>query len=206
MSVTQALFGRGTVKPRWSVLGVRSEVRPLAYRGDAVAVEGFDVIGPHNPSDTLRNGAGLPDTHSLRCAFDFCHRRCRALRSRGEPSARNRPLAVQQGHYVARLIRQEAAPDQRRSFVYSDRGMLATMGARKLWRRWDLAPSGLPAWSLWCAVHIFLLIELRSRVRVMSEWIWYYLAFQAGRKNHLYEDAVRLAKKRKHRRGASAGV
>jgi NADH dehydrogenase len=29
-------------------------------------------------------------------------------------------------------------------------------------------------------VHIFLLIEFRSRVRVMSEWIWYYLTFKPG--------------------------
>ncbi|MEP6935650.1 MAG: hypothetical protein ABI988_17205, partial [Nitrospirota bacterium] len=40
--------------------------------------------------------------------------------------------------------------------------------------------SGLSAWLLWCAVHIFLLIEFRSRVRVMSEWIWYYLTFKPG--------------------------
>jgi hypothetical protein len=28
-------------------------VWPLAYRGGAVAVEGVQVIGPHNPSDTM---------------------------------------------------------------------------------------------------------------------------------------------------------
>ena len=36
-----------------------------------------------------------------------------------------------------------------------------------------LAASG--AWF-----HIFLLIEFRSRVRVMSEWMWYYLTFKPG--------------------------
>ncbi|MEP6935963.1 MAG: NAD(P)/FAD-dependent oxidoreductase, partial [Nitrospirota bacterium] len=38
------------------------------------------------------------------------------------------PVAVQQGRYVAMLIREETAPDQRRPFVYADRGMLATIG------------------------------------------------------------------------------
>jgi len=33
---------------------------------------------------------------------------------------------------------------------------------------------------VWCVVHIFLLIEFRSRVRVMSEWVWYYLTFKPG--------------------------
>jgi NADH dehydrogenase len=40
--------------------------------------------------------------------------------------------------------------------------------------------SGLLAWLLWCIVHIFFLIGVRSRFRVMSEWIWYYITFKGG--------------------------
>jgi NADH dehydrogenase len=88
---------------------------------------------------------------------------------------------VQQGHYVAMLIREETAPDHRRPFVYADRGMLATIGrAQAVAQIGLLRLSGLAAWLLWCVVHIFLLIEFRSRVRVMSEWIWYYLTFKPG--------------------------
>jgi NADH dehydrogenase len=99
----------------------------------------------------------------------------------GNPLPAIAPVAVQQGCYVARLIRQETALDQRRPFIYSDRGMLATIGrAQAVAQMGFLRLSGLPAWLLWCVVHVFLLIEFRSRVRVMSEWVWYYLTFKPG--------------------------
>ena len=99
----------------------------------------------------------------------------------GNPLPAIAPVAVQQGRYVASLIREEIAPDQRHPFAYADRGMLATIGrAQAVAQIGLLRLSGLPAWLLWCAVHIFLLIEFRSRVRVMSEWIWYYLTFKPG--------------------------
>ena len=99
----------------------------------------------------------------------------------GNPLPGLAPVAAQQGRYVARLIREETAPDQRRPFVYNDRGMLATIGrAQAVAQIGLLRFSGLVAWLLWCVVHIFLLIEFRSRVRVMSEWMWYYLTFKPG--------------------------
>jgi NADH dehydrogenase len=91
------------------------------------------------------------------------------------------PVAVQQGRYVATLIREETATDKRRPFVYADRGMMATIGRAQAVAQFGfLRLSGLSAWLLWCAVHIFLLIEFRSRVRVMWEWIWYYITFKPG--------------------------
>jgi NADH dehydrogenase len=59
--------------------------------------------------------------------------------------------------------------------------MLATIGrAQAVAQMGFLRLSGLPAWLLWCVVHVFLLIEFRSRVRVMLEWVWYYLTFKPG--------------------------
>jgi NADH dehydrogenase len=88
---------------------------------------------------------------------------------------------VQQGRYVAMLIREETAPDQRRPFVYADRGMLATIGRAQAVAQFGILRfSGLVAWLLWCVVHIFLLIGFRSRMRVMLEWMWYYLTFKPG--------------------------
>jgi NADH:ubiquinone reductase (H+-translocating) len=99
----------------------------------------------------------------------------------GEPLPGIAPVAVQQGRYVAMLIRKEIAPDQRRPFIYAERGMLATIGRAQAVAQFGLFRlSGLSAWLLWCVVHIFLLIEFRSRVRVMSEWIWYYITFKPG--------------------------
>src|SRR6185295_13900046 len=99
----------------------------------------------------------------------------------GKPLEGLAPVAVQQGRYVARLIREETAPDLRRPFVYADRGMLATIGRAHAVAQFGLVHlSGLFAWLIWCVVHIYLLVSFRSRMRVMSEWIWYYLTFKPG--------------------------
>jgi NADH dehydrogenase len=101
--------------------------------------------------------------------------------SDGNPLPAIAPVAVQQGRYVAALIREGADPVQRRPFVYTDRGILATIGrAQAVAQIGLLRLSGLPAWLLWCVVHVLLLIEFRSRLRVMSEWVWYYLTFKPG--------------------------
>jgi NADH:quinone reductase (non-electrogenic) len=99
----------------------------------------------------------------------------------GNPLPGLAPVAMQQGRYVATLIREETAPDQRRPFAYADRGTLATIGrAQAVAQIGLLRLSGLVAWLLWCVVHIFFLIGFRNRVRVMSEWMWYYLTFKPG--------------------------
>lgn len=91
------------------------------------------------------------------------------------------PVAMQQGRYVAQLIDQAISPEQRAPFVYNDRGMLATIGrAQAVAQFGSIHASGLLAWLLWCIVHIFFLISFRSRFRVMSEWVWYYLTFKPG--------------------------
>jgi NADH:ubiquinone reductase (H+-translocating) len=59
--------------------------------------------------------------------------------------------------------------------------MLATIGrAKAVAQIGPVHVSGFVAWLLWCLVHIFFLIGVRSRIRVMSEWIWYYITFKPG--------------------------
>lgn len=101
--------------------------------------------------------------------------------SDGTPLPGLAPVAMQQGRYVADVIEREVPPGDRRPFVYMDRGMLATIGrAKAVAQIGRLRVSGLIAWLLWCIVHIFFLIGVRSRIRVMSEWIWYYVTFKPG--------------------------
>ena len=99
----------------------------------------------------------------------------------GKPLPGLAPVAIQQGRYVADVIQHDTAPGERRPFVYVDRGMLATIGrAKAVAQIGRLHVSGLFAWLLWCIVHIFFLIGVRSRFRVMSEWLWYYVTFKPG--------------------------
>lgn len=91
------------------------------------------------------------------------------------------PVAMREGRYVANMINDELLPEQRSPFTYTDRGMLATIGrAQAVAQIGPIHTSGPLAWALWCIVHIFFLIGLRNRIRVMSEWTWYYLTFKPG--------------------------
>lgn len=99
----------------------------------------------------------------------------------GNPLPALAPVAMQQGRYVARLIRQDTAPHARPPFRYADRGMLSTIGrAQAVAQLGPFHFAGFFAWLLWCVVHIFFLIGFRNRVRVMLEWMWYYVTFKPG--------------------------
>lgn len=90
-------------------------------------------------------------------------------------------VARSEGRYVARLINEELSPAHRVPVSYQDRGMLVTIGrSNAVAQIGPLRTSGLIAWSLWCVVHILFLIGLRKRVRVISEWAWYYLTVEPG--------------------------
>jgi NADH dehydrogenase len=125
----------------------------------------------------VRSDLSIPDDPSIFVVGDAAH--CPG--SDGKPLPGVAPVAVQQGRYVASLIERGIASEQRPPFAYHDRGMLATIGrAQAVVQVGPLRASGLFAWLLWCLVHIFFLIGFRHRVRVMSEWLWYYLTFKPG--------------------------
>lgn len=87
------------------------------------------------------------------------------------------PAAEQGGTHVAQCIIADLSTQPRPAFVYKDKGSMATIGRSKAVA--DLGPrlqfSGLPAWLLWCGVHVWSLIDFRSKVRTMGSWNWQYL-------------------------------
>lgn len=92
------------------------------------------------------------------------------------------PAAKQQGRHAARAIaaRLLAQRDPGR-FRYRSFGNLATIGRKCAvvdlgWLRL----SGLPAWLLWSAAHIYFLIGFRNRLIVCANWLWNYLTFDRG--------------------------
>jgi NADH dehydrogenase len=91
------------------------------------------------------------------------------------------PVAMQQGNYVARIISKNLQGKSRGRFKYKDRGMMATIGKAKavaLIKGFKF--TGVFAWLLWSIVHVLFLISFRNRLRVMAEWIWYYLTNRPG--------------------------
>ncbi len=125
----------------------------------------------------VRPDLTVPDDPWIFVIGDAAH----CLGRDGKPLPGIAPVAMREGQYVAKLINEEVLPEHRSPFTYTDRGMLATIGrAQAVAQIGPVHASGLPAWTLWCIVHIFFLIGFRNRVRVMSEWTWYYLTFKPG--------------------------
>ncbi len=90
-------------------------------------------------------------------------------------------VAIQQGKYVAGIIKEGKMPEKRKSFKYNNKGSLATIGkAKAVAEIRGFKLTGLFAWLVWSFVHILFLINFRNRFRVMAEWIWLYLTFKRG--------------------------
>jgi NADH dehydrogenase len=86
------------------------------------------------------------------------------------------PVAIQQGRYVAKLIKKKTPPQERRPFQYFDKGMMATIGkAKAIAVVGKVKISGYFAWLAWCFIHILYLISFSNRLLVMIEWFYLYL-------------------------------
>ena len=91
------------------------------------------------------------------------------------------PVAMQQGRYVAKIIAKNPAGNSRIAFKYNDKGTMATIGkAKAVGVVKGIKLSGLIAWLAWSFIHIAYLIGFRNRLRVMVEWIWYYITNRPG--------------------------
>ncbi len=102
--------------------------------------------------------------------------------SSGAPVPGVAPAAQQGGRHVVRCIEADLDGRVRPTFTYVDKGSMATIGRSAAVV--DLGPklrfSGYLAWVVWWLVHIWSLIDFRSRIQAMSGWGWQYLT---GRRN-----------------------
>ncbi|MCX6630106.1 MAG: FAD-dependent oxidoreductase, partial [Candidatus Solibacter sp.] len=92
----------------------------------------------------------------------------------GKPLPGEAPVAMQQGSYVARLIRGRlagrAAPAP---FHYRNKGNLATIGRNKAVADFGKVHiSGFPAWFTWVFIHLMYLVEFDNRLLVFTEWVY----------------------------------
>jgi NADH dehydrogenase len=117
------------------------------------------------------------------------------------------PVAMQQGTFVARLIREELQTaggpsfsrtsqeggdfasrsvrakdsNSRPAFHYWDKGSLATIGrAAAIAEFGRIHISGFIAWLAWLFVHILFLIGFRNRLIVFIQWAWSYVTYERG--------------------------
>jgi NADH dehydrogenase len=91
------------------------------------------------------------------------------------------PVAMQQGRYVARLIRGRLRGRESLPFRYRDKGSMATIGRSSAVADFGrIRFGGFLAWFLWSAVHVFFLIEYENRVLVATRWLWNYVTRNRG--------------------------
>jgi NADH:ubiquinone reductase (H+-translocating) len=108
----------------------------------------------------------------------------RALGEDGKPLPGVALVAMQEGIYVANLIRKEVAakePPARMPFRYNNLGQTATIGrSRAIFEVKRLRLTGWFAWWFWLILHIYRLSGLRNRLSVLIQWAWSYMTFTRG--------------------------
>jgi NADH:ubiquinone reductase (H+-translocating) len=81
------------------------------------------------------------------------------------------PVALQQGRYAARAVRDRLHGETVKPFRYVDKGDLATIGRSKAVADVKgLHLSGFTAWVTWLVVHLFYLIGFQNRLLVLIRW------------------------------------
>ena len=91
------------------------------------------------------------------------------------------PVAIQQGRYVGLNIKKNISKDNRKPFVYKDKGMMATIGGFKaigVVGKYEI--SGFIAWLFWSLIHLIYLIGYKSKFLVAVEWIFAFFLNKRG--------------------------
>ncbi|MBC7872917.1 MAG: NAD(P)/FAD-dependent oxidoreductase [Ferruginibacter sp.] len=93
------------------------------------------------------------------------------------------PVAMQQAELLAgnfRLIERKSRPGKQYEFEYKDKGSMATVGR-------NLAVVDIPkprlhfggfmAWMIWMGLHLMLILGVKNRFFVFSNWLYNYITY-----------------------------
>src|SRR5215469_8931807 len=105
-----------------------------------------------------------------------------SLDQNGKPLPGMAQVAMQQGRYAAKLIRNrivgKPAPS---AFKYFDKGSMAVVGKGfAVLQSGKVRISGFAAWLVWVAVHLQFLATSSLRLSVFMQWKWTSLTGQRG--------------------------
>ncbi len=134
----------------------------------------------------VRPDFSIPDDDHVFCIGD-----CVSLMdANGKTVPGIAPAAAQAGRYVAKLIlkRLHGQPKSgERPFKYMDKGSMATIGrASAIAVIGPLKLTGLLAWLAWSLIHVWFLIDFRSRVAVMFSWMWSFFTHHRAARLIIY--------------------
>ncbi|RHX89296.1 NAD(P)/FAD-dependent oxidoreductase [Leptospira stimsonii] len=90
------------------------------------------------------------------------------------------PVAMQQGRYVAALIKNDLKNKKRKLFHYIDKGSMATIGRTDAVAEIGfLKMKGFFGWLAWLFVHLFYQVGFKNKITILITWVWSYIAFSA---------------------------
>jgi NADH:quinone reductase (non-electrogenic) len=91
------------------------------------------------------------------------------------------PVALQQGRYASRAVRDRLRDREPGPFRYVDKGNLATIGRLKAVADVKgIRVAGFVAWALWLTVHLLYLIGFENRLLVFLRWTVSFLTRGRG--------------------------
>ena len=91
------------------------------------------------------------------------------------------PVAMQEGRYAARVVRNRLRGRPCRPFRYHNKGNLATIGrASAVADIKGVHLSGFVAWATWLAVHLWYLVGFANRLLVVIRWAFSFLTHGRG--------------------------
>lgn len=103
------------------------------------------------------------------------------LHQTGKPLPGTAPVAMQQGRYLAKLIRRAVANGPRLPFHFTDKGQMATIGrSRAIVEMGRVKLAGFLAWLMWLVVHVYYLTGFKRRLFVVTNWAWSYVTYRRG--------------------------
>ena len=89
--------------------------------------------------------------------------------------------AIQQGRYVADLLRAREKGRAIKPFVYRDLGTMAVIGMNHAVGDLGFVKvTGVIGWFIWAFVHVMSLVDAAQRVRVFTQWAWKYFTRREG--------------------------
>lgn len=99
----------------------------------------------------------------------------------GSPLPGIAPVAMQQGRYLAGLIKCRIEGGSCPPFHYRNKGILAVIGRNAAVADFGFVRiSGFVAWLTWIFVHIWYLIEFDNKALVLLQWAWDYFTRKRG--------------------------
>jgi NADH:ubiquinone reductase (H+-translocating) len=99
----------------------------------------------------------------------------------GQPLPGVAPVAMQQGHYIARAIDGRVRGRPVGPFRYIDKGNMAVIGrAHGIAEIGRLRFHGWVGWLFWLFVHLMYLVGFQNRLLVFIKWGFMYLTFNRG--------------------------